>query len=315
MEFSKNFMNGSVDSNIDIDFSSLYNGFTIRSMKNIFTFILAFLILCPAAFGLDDQALCTLQEEDEREESKGEIFKIRFHAFVEDGKFLFSFPKRINKKGMIMTGTFLLSTAVFVHFDEDLRDAVRRNRGEGLDRIADFFEPLGKAEINFAECGLLYLAARISDDDYFRETSLLALESLIYTGLITSVSKVTFGREGPSSGRQWGSFFNGSDLFPSGHTSRSFSIATVFAERYKDEKRFIPYIAYGTASMIALSTVIQDTHWASDIFAGAALGILIGKTITRLHSGDLDRSSLMVAPSISISSKKVELKFTINFQT
>lgn len=290
----------------------------IGGKKKFLTVI--FIIPFCAAYGLDhliseqdDRASDSQQDEIYLEEAKANGFKTQFQNYMEDGKYLFSFPTRVNRKGVIITGVFLLSTAAFVHFDEDLRDGVQNNR-ESLDRIADFFEPLGRPEINFVECGILYLAARISDDDYFRQTSLLSLESLIYTGLIVSTSKVLFGRESPSSDEQWESFFNGSNLFPSGHTSRSFSIATVFAERYKDRKRIIPYIAYGTASVIALSMVINDTHWASDIFAGAALGILIGRTISKLNSENQAESRFTFTPSVNIQSKNIALTFRFSFQ-
>lgn len=252
-------------------------------------------------------------EKENEDKLKEEIEKTTFRQFLEDGKYLITFPKRVNKKGVIGTSLFLLSTAAVIHNDEDIRDAVQRNRSSSMNHVADFFEPLGRAEINLVECGLFYLVARISDDDYLKETSILALESLIYTGLITSVSKVMFGREGPSSLQRWGSFFNGNDLFPSGHTSRSFAIATVLAERYRRDHKLVPYLVYSIALLIGASTVVKDTHWFSDVFAGAALGILIGKSTVRLHENRENETRMAIQPLFNVDFKETGISLILRF--
>ncbi len=252
-------------------------------------------------------------EKESEDKLKEEIEKTTFRQFLEDGKYLITFPKRVNKKGVIGTSLFFLSTAAVIHNDEEIRDAVQRNRSSSMNHMANFFEPLGRVEINLMECGLFYLVARISDDDFLKETSILALESLIYTGLITSVSKVMFGREGPSSLQRWGSFFNGNDLFPSGHTSRSFAIATVLAERYKKNHKSVPYLVYSIALLIGASTVVKDTHWFSDVFAGAALGIMIGKSIVRLHEDRENKTRMAILPLLNFNLKETGVFLSLRF--
>jgi membrane-associated phospholipid phosphatase len=66
--------------------------------------------------------------------------------------------------------------------------------------------------------------------------------------------------------------------FPSGHTTAAFAAATVFAMEYRD-KPLIPIISYSAASLIGLSRITQNRHWASDVLVGAALGFLSGKQI------------------------------------
>lgn len=62
--------------------------------------------------------------------------------------------------------------------------------------------------------------------------------------------------------------------FPLGHTVAAFSVATVFAERYR-ALRWVPSVAYGLAGVVALSRLNVQAHFPSDIFLGAALGYSI----------------------------------------
>jgi len=67
-------------------------------------------------------------------------------------------------------------------------------------------------------------------------------------------------------------------LFPSGHTTVAFAAATVFASEYKD-KIFIPVIAYSAATLIGISRITENKHWATDVSTGAAIGYLAGKNV------------------------------------
>jgi membrane-associated phospholipid phosphatase len=53
-------------------------------------------------------------------------------------------------------------------------------------------------------------------------------------------------------------------------------VATVFARRYR-QHRWVPYVAYGLASVISFSRVTTGAHFPSDVFIGAALGYAIAR--------------------------------------
>ena len=70
-----------------------------------------------------------------------------------------------------------------------------------------------------------------------------------------------------------GSLTNGGG-FPSGHTASAFGVATVIAERYR-KHRWVPFAAYGAATLLSLSRLPTRAHFPSDIFIGAAMGYSI----------------------------------------
>lgn len=74
----------------------------------------------------------------------------------------------------------------------------------------------------------------------------------------------------------------GSESFPSGHTSISFSAAEFMRKRYGWEYG-IP--AYALASFVAYSRVESREHYPHDVIAGAAIGIASSYIFTRPYHG------------------------------
>ena len=69
-----------------------------------------------------------------------------------------------------------------------------------------------------------------------------------------------------------------SSSFPSGHTTLAFAAATVYAMEYRD-KPLVHVIAYSAASLVGMSRITENRHWATDVLTGAALGYLCGRQV------------------------------------
>ncbi len=139
------------------------------------------------------------------------------------------------------------------------------------------------------------------------ETSYLATEAFVTSSIWVVAIKWLTGRERPSAknnfsknpGGEWegpfaffrresGQSISSFDAFPSGHTATVFSIATVFANQYSSNL-IIPILAYGVASLVGISRIIENTHWASDVFVGALIGYLSAKEILVNNPSELSR--------------------------
>jgi membrane-associated phospholipid phosphatase len=137
-----------------------------------------------------------------------------------------------------------------------------------------------------------YMAGLAKHSTHARNTGLLAAEGLIETQLVSFVIKQAVRRSMPSDippggdlRNTWfkhkGGLTNGGS-FPSGHTASAFAVATVIAERYR-EHRWVPWAAYGTAAVLALSRLPTQAHFPSDIFLGAAMGYSISHFVVLRH--------------------------------
>jgi membrane-associated phospholipid phosphatase len=130
-----------------------------------------------------------------------------------------------------------------------------------------------------------YALGLIRKDSYEQKTALLAGEGLLDSLIVSTVLKVSTLRLRPSDIPPQGDFSDSfflrrhsiaSGSFPSGHTIAAFSVATVFAQRYR-QHRWVPWVAYGVAATIGFSRITLQAHFPSDVFLGAALGYSISR--------------------------------------
>ena len=67
--------------------------------------------------------------------------------------------------------------------------------------------------------------------------------------------------------------------WPSGHTSSTFVMVASLHGYF--EANYIAYLGYPFATLMAVSMVDWDYHWASDVIAGALMGIVVGYVVGR----------------------------------
>ena len=161
-----------------------------------------------------------------------------------------------------------------------------RDHSSNFDDINDTFDaPITTGEIIVLPASLL-VAGYVRHDPYEVSTAILAAEAYADSAVVDLAVKAVTFRERPSDippGASFNdTFFNGGkspfkgSAFPSGHAAGAFSVATVVASRYRSH-RWVPWAAYGFATLVSFSRVTTSAHFPSDVFLGAALGY----TITR----------------------------------
>lgn len=134
--------------------------------------------------------------------------------------------------------------------------------------------------------GALFLAGRLSSSGRFRAFSYDMAEAAVVDTVWAGALKYSLQRTRPDRRDRLS--------FPSGHTSTAFSLATV-TERHYGWKAGIP--AYAIATFIGYSRIERNRHHLSDVIAGATLGVIVGRTVTRLNGGVAGRRSLSIGPA------------------
>jgi membrane-associated phospholipid phosphatase len=130
--------------------------------------------------------------------------------------------------------------------------------------------------------GALFVAGRFSPPGRFRAATYDFAQALAVNAAYSGLLKYGVRRERP----------DGSDRlsFPSGHASAAFTLATVTSHHY-GWKAGLP--AYVLASGIGLSRIETNRHHLSDVLAGATLGVIVGRTVSRLDGERPDRKRLV----------------------
>ena len=223
--------------------------------------------------------------------------KSYFILLGSDIKQEFTKPFHMKRRDWVNLGKFALVEVALGFADESIQKNVYalRNRSAGVRNVGGFITRFGGV-YEFAGLGAFGLYGILAKSEKVKTTTLLATQSVITAVLAEALIKTIAGRTRPNfypdnveaepkflgplgkTGRASnGSKSNSS--FPSGHTTAAFSAATVFAVEYKN-KPYIPIIAYSAATLVALSRLTENKHWATDLVAGAALGYLNGRQVS-----------------------------------
>jgi len=143
----------------------------------------------------------------------------------------------------------------------------------------------------------MYATGRLSHSQRLAELGLYGTEALLVGEGVASVMKDTFGRArpfvdtvpNPDNWKLFRGFSSGSKYqsFPSGHTVAAFAAAAAVSS---ETSRWWPGaiyaigpVMYGGATLVGVSRMYENRHWASDVIMGAAIGTFAGTKVVRYH--------------------------------
>jgi hypothetical protein len=211
-------------------------------------------------------------------------WKLLFHNVIADQKHIWSFPARLAQgKSLVPTAAVLGTTAGLVLLDPHEAGYFRQTTTyHGFRNVVT---GNGTAIGMGAVPASLYVIGLFRKDSKMQHTGLLAGEALADIAIVQTVLKDIgrrvkpsrypasgwFGSKGPPA-----SYIRGNGSFPSGHSMAAFAVATVVARRYGNH-RWVPYAAYGLASLVGFSRLTLNVHFLSDVAMGGAIGYSISR--------------------------------------
>lgn len=197
-----------------------------------------------------------------------------------DQKDIWTSPFKLQGEDLKWAVPFALGTAALITTDRYTSDWV--TQGGDLPEWSHNVSWGGKAYVTGGAALGMYAVGRVFHNPKLSETGLLSTESLIDTGIVTEVLKLTSQRARPSAGNERGEFFTGGSSFPSGHSSTVWSVATVVAYEYHDNP-WIKYGAFAAATAVSFSRFSGRNHFLSDIVVGGAIGFGVGRFVYKEH--------------------------------
>jgi membrane-associated phospholipid phosphatase len=219
------------------------------------------------------------------------------HAQVQD---------TINKKTTLLEGKDALLLAAFgigagLLAPLDKRIASRSQypgtqENRFLKNAANDFRILGDPGSVLAGAGL-YLLGRADGQRRVEALGLHSVESILLASALGTGLKLAAGRQrpyadtaNPDNFQLWrGLQGDKYRSFPSGHTTAAFAFASTLTREsqfwWPHATWYVGTVFYGGASLIGMSRIYNNMHWASDVAAGAALGTIVGlKVVKYTHS-------------------------------
>lgn len=203
-----------------------------------------------------------------------------------DQKAIWTFPAKLRESHVLVPTVAVLGVTGAL-FMADPTEAVYFRQSRAFSGLNTALGSIGTETGVILAPVSLYAIGHIRKDAKMERTGLLAGEAFLDTEILATVFKDLDRRRRPiamsKNQNYWDSWFDaaGPDWdskggFPSGHTIGAFAVATVIAHRYRNH-RWVPYVAYGVAGAIGFSRLTLSQHFASDVFAGAALGYSIAR--------------------------------------
>ena len=176
------------------------------------------------------------------------------------------------KENLVIAGVGLGAAWATSYFDEEISRS-RSNATIYEEAVLhEALEPgrvLGGAAVQIGSAFAAYGFGKLFSKPGVEALGRDLVRAQIVTQTFTQVLKLTVQRERPDG--------SNNKSFPSGHSSGSFATATVL-QRHYGWKVGLP--AYAFAGYIACSRLSENKHYLSDVVFGAAIGILVGRTVT-----------------------------------
>ncbi|HWE43375.1 MAG TPA: phosphatase PAP2 family protein [Gemmatimonadaceae bacterium] len=203
------------------------------------------------------------------------------------------------RRDAVVGAAFVVGTVALLPFDKRLSEQFQRpsNHPRGFVASLDSAFRLTAAPGALLIGGTMYAVGRIAHIERAADLGLHGTEALLVGSAVGGLIKGTLGRARPYAVKDSNAydfklgrgFTKGSPYssLPSGHTAAAFAAAAaVTAETSKwwpHQKLLIGTAMYGGATMVALSRMYDDKHWASDVVLGAAIGTFSGWKVVQYH--------------------------------
>ncbi len=182
--------------------------------------------------------------------------------------------------GYYLAGSALIASSM-LFIDEPVRNFSQDNQSGFKEKLFGIDKYYGGHYTPVAVLAL-YSVGLFSQNQQIREVGLRTTQAVVYTGIVTLISKDLFGRSRPYTNN--GStcfnpfaFQEDNRSFFSGHTSLVFSISTVLA--HEIDNIFWKIGWYGMAALVGGARIYHDKHWFSDVITGAVVGYAIGRFV------------------------------------
>jgi len=199
--------------------------------------------------------------------------------------------------GVVLAGSALLDRAI--------ERRVPEGGGTRWEWASDRLNYGGRPQLAAIALGAAWAGGKLAGSPATSRAAEHVGAALLASGVANGALKFGVGRERPSFTDEPGRFrpFNRKDRwqsFPSGHATVAFSLAASISEEAR--RPWVTAATYGTAALVGWSRVYEDRHWASDVVAGAVVGVATSRwTIGRLHARHPSADGAAAAPSVAFT--------------
>ena len=194
-----------------------------------------------------------------------------------------------NNSNQIILGTAALAALSSIRVDQKIK-VYAQDRGLLPEKVSHFGDMYGGYWAHWIIwSSILGTSISNKEKNNFSEKLEFSTLAMITNGVITELMKRSFGRVRPNGGC--------CKSFPSGHTSHSFTVATIANELYGKE---VGIAAYCLAALVATSRIHDNKHYLSDVIFGAGLGTAVGRGFALTHRDRINNKNVSIDSPLTL---------------
>ncbi len=223
-----------------------------------------------------------------------------FHQIGIDAKYLVFRPFHLDRGGRIKVAVTAGSAGALFLLRNRIRDYAQEHRSDARDRFLQQPRTMGKGAFAPSLSLLTYGASFLTHDDREKETSVLLLESMAFTGIGVGLGQFVLSSQRPEVGKEVHIFRWGGHGI-SGDAGLAASVVPILRRQYlkgkpQDNralrfwKRTATGLLYAGAGLTAYQRINNDKHWAPDAFLGLVTGFSVGETLCDSHDKSREQS-------------------------
>lgn len=223
-------------------------------------------------------------------------------TFITHARMIFTSPLHWEEEDFLKAHFIINGTFASFALDDPVRKFALHNQTTSSDKALTLAREYGREIYGLSLGGGLYLGGLLFKSENVRMTGMMLVESIAFSGAITTVIKSLAGRSRPFTEegtlKFHGMEFNNEHTsLPSGHVTVAFAISSTLSGKLNNTWASIGL--YSLATLTAASRIYTDDHWFSDTFLGAAIGTSVGMSVVKLHEKDAEETSLRIVPTFN----------------
>lgn len=226
-----------------------------------------------------------------------------------------------------IAGGFLLGVALLAPLDQAVARAAQDSVLQTHELIrdgADVFRWMGFPGVVIVSGGL-YAGGLLAGSAPLADMGLHTTGAIVVAEAVTFTAKAVIGRARPKLdtgdpfdfGLLRGASHDDYQSFPSGHTTAAFAAAAALtseiSSHHPEATAWVATVMFGGATLMGVSRLYHNEHWASDVVAGAAIGSFAGWKVVRYAHGRprswLDRTFL---PTVTVRGDGLTMAWSIS---
>lgn len=217
-------------------------------------------------------------------------------------------PTELDRRSGLALGGVVTGGLILFALDERLQREVAGVHAGAFQDLGEWLEPVGLQGKTNKVFVAGIVAGYLTGQDWLKQPAKEVLFSQWIAGLIRQGVGEAVGRRRPNEGAGPYAFDpGGGTSFPSGHSSSIVVVASVLAHHI--DRWPVTALLYAGAGSVLFQRLESESHWASDVWIGAALGAAVSRIVMRSEAN----RRLQIQPRVSPSGSGYGLGVSIMF--